>query len=48
MPSDNGFRFDKQQDIGPARPEAATSGPKQPIAKVHGGRGLLRLSTVNC
>src|SRR5579863_6085163 len=36
VPSDNGFGFDNQEDIGPAGPNAAQSGPKQPVARVQG------------
>ena len=32
MPSDDGFRFDDEQDIGPTRPKATECGPKQAVA----------------
>ena len=34
MPSDNGFGFDDEQDIAPARPTATEGGPKEPVASV--------------
>ena len=34
MPADDGLGFDNQEDIGPARPEAAESHPKQPVASL--------------
>jgi hypothetical protein len=36
VPSDNGFWFDNQEDIGPAGPEATEGGPKEPVASVEG------------
>jgi hypothetical protein len=34
--SDDGFRLDDEEDIGPARPEAAKRGPKQSVARIQG------------
>src|SRR6516164_3052535 len=36
VPCDDGVRFDNEENIGPARPEAAEGGPKQPVASVQG------------
>ena len=36
VPSDDGFRFDNQEDIGPARPKAAESGSKHPVTGAQG------------
>ena len=36
MPSDDGFGFDDEEDIGPAGPEATEDGPKEPVASVEG------------
>jgi hypothetical protein len=36
MPADDGFWFDDQQAVGPAGPDAAKRGPKQPIARIQG------------
>ena len=34
MPSNDGFWFDNQEDIGPAGPKATDGGPKDPVASV--------------
>ena len=36
MPSDDGFWFHNQEDSGPAGPDAAQDGPKQPVGSVQG------------
>jgi hypothetical protein len=36
VPSDDGFRFDNQENIGPVGPKTAEGGPEQPVARVQG------------
>jgi hypothetical protein len=36
MPADDGLWLDNEEHIGPAGPEAAQDGPKQPVARVQG------------
>ena len=36
VPCDHGVWFDNKQSIGPARPQAAEGGPKQPVDRVQG------------
>jgi hypothetical protein len=36
MPANDGARFDNQQDIGPAGPDAAEVGPEEAVTSVQG------------
>ena len=36
MPADHSVRFDNEEDIGPAGPEAAEGGPEETVARIQG------------
>ena len=36
MPADHSLRFDNEEDIGPAGPEAAEGGPEEAVARIQG------------